>query len=376
MKKTEVVIVGLGFLATYIMPCYEKLMGEDIGAHVLGIKGSDRGLAEKRAVCPFPVEVGNVDRHLKERRPDLIVLAVKPDQIRGMTEGTLAPYYQMLRENKEPLPDLYSFAPSPSVDYYYDTLGPDVNAANMIPNMVREIEGVHVAPVGVSFVAFDPRRAWPEENKRRAMEFMTPTGAVVEIDGDKAIPFLAAQVAGHMMFEFNYIVQDVEKARGQEMTLAQSASAFRCALRKWFSEDCTKVLPCGNEAAGDRLRAFMELTQGAWRQGVLRFAKTEGIPEQAADRMICGTMETFHMEAQLEPREILVQNTKNHATPGGYLEMGLKTFYGKNYDFITELLNRYLDGRPQADDGEKVAQIAFQVAKAVSDHGKQMVKKD
>ena len=60
----------------------------------------------------------------------------------------------------------------------------------------------------------------------------------------------------------------------------------------------------------------------------------------------------------------------------GYLEMGLKTFYGKNYDFITELLNRYLDGRPQADDGEKVAQIAFQVAKAVSDHGKQMVKKD
>ncbi len=376
MKKPEVVIVGLGFLATYIMPCYEKLLGGDIGSHVMGIKGSDRGLSEKRAACPFPVEVGQVDKHLRERRPDIIVLAVKPDQIRDMTEGTLAPYYQMLREQGEPLPDLYSFAPSPSVDYYYEALGADVNAANMIPNMVREIQGRYVAPVGVSFVAFDARRQWPEENRRRAMEFMTPTGAVVEIDGDKAIPFLALQVAGHMMFEFNYIVQDVEKERGKEITLAQSASAFRSVFRKWFSESCTEVLPCSSEAAEEELRAFMELAQGAWRDGVIRFARTEGIPDEAADRMICGTMETYHMEAQLEPREVLEQNTRNHATPGGYLEMGLKTFYGKGYDRMTELLKKALDGKTEEGDREQVEAIAFEVAKAVSDHGKQMVKKD
>ena len=161
MGKEKIVIVGMGYLATYVMPCYERLLGDGIKTNCIGIKGSERGLAERQAQCPFPVIVGHVRETLEERRPDIIVLAVKPEQIAAMTEGTLAPYYQMLREKGEKLPDLYSFAPDPTVDYFYGAIGADVNAANMIPNMVSEIAGLHVAPVGVSFVAFDPRREWP-----------------------------------------------------------------------------------------------------------------------------------------------------------------------------------------------------------------------
>ena len=117
MDKEKIVVIGMGFLATYVMPCYEKLLGDSISTHMVGIKGSERGLKEKQAECPFPVQVGRVRETLEEKRPDLIILAVKPDQIAEMTEKTLVPYYEMLRKNGEPLPDLYSFAPNPPVSY-------------------------------------------------------------------------------------------------------------------------------------------------------------------------------------------------------------------------------------------------------------------
>ena len=49
MKKENIVIIGMGFLATYVMPCYKKLLGDSISTHVVGIKGSERGLKEKQA---------------------------------------------------------------------------------------------------------------------------------------------------------------------------------------------------------------------------------------------------------------------------------------------------------------------------------------
>ncbi len=122
MKKENIVIIGMGFLATYAIPCYERLLGDEISKYLVGIKGSDCGLKERQAQCNFPVQVGRVRETLEEKRPGLIILAVKPNQIADMVEGTLVPYYQMLREKGEELPDLYSFAPAPPVSYYYDTL--------------------------------------------------------------------------------------------------------------------------------------------------------------------------------------------------------------------------------------------------------------
>ncbi len=370
MKKENIVIVGMGFLATYVMACYERLLGDDIGTNCIGIKGSDRGLKERQAQCPFPVIVGKVRETLEERRPDIIVLAVKPDQIGDMTEGTLAPYYQMLREKGEPLPDLYSFAPDPSVDYFYGALGADVNAANMIPNMVSEIEGRHVAPVGVSFVAFDPRRQWPEANRKRALEFLIPTGTVVEVDADKAIPFLSAQCACHLMFELNYIAQDVQKEFGLEKTLSDSAAAYRTVFHKRFQDPCTELIPCAADGVSPELAEFMDVVMEGWYQGVLRFTQSEQIPHEAADRLICGSMEALLMEAQLEPKEQLVQNTKNHATPGGFLEMCLITFHKRGYQYITEQMEKWLKGERNEKLESEIAEISFTVAKAISDHGK------
>ena len=370
MKKENVVIIGMGFLATYVMPCYERLLGDEISSRLVGIKGSERGLKERQAQCNFPIQVGKVRETLEEKKPGLIILAVKPNQIGDMTEGTLAPYYQMLREKGEALPDLYSFAPNPPVSYYTDVLGDDVNAANLLPNMISYVAGYNLSQAGVSFISFDPRREWPAENKKRAEEFLQPTGTVVEVDGDKANSFLAMQVACHLMFELNYIAQDVAKENGKEITLAQSASAYRALLRKRFNEPCVDVLPCSLDGIDDEnMREYMEMALDAWYDGVFRFSKKIGIPEKAADRLICGTMETYHMEAQLKPKEILLENTKNHATPGGYLEMALITIQDGRYQYLEEQMRKWVRGEKDASVRKEIEQIAFDVAQAVSDRG-------
>ena len=370
MKKENIVIIGMGFLATYVMPCYKKLLGDSISTHVVGIKGSERGLKEKQAECPFPIQAGGVRETLEAKRPDLIILAVKPNQIAEMTEGTLKPYYEMLRKQGEELPDLYSFAPNPPVSYYYDTLGEDVNAANLLPNMMSMIEGHDVSQTGVSFAAFDPRRIWPEDRKKRALEFLTPTGTVLEIAGNKANSFLALQVACHLMFEFNYIAQDVAKKHGMVLTLEQTASAYRALWHKYFHDPCVEVLPCSENAVSDEtLKEFMELAERSWYQGVLRFARSVEIPEEAAERMVGGSIEVLHMEAQLEPKEVLLQNTKNHATPGGYLEMCMIAFQKEGYAYIETQMDRWMNGDKDPGIREKIEELGFFVAKTISDHG-------
>ena len=361
----KIVVIGQGYLTTYLMPCYERLLGENISSNMIGIKGSARDLEKRRAECKYPVVVGNAMQTLQEMRPDIIILGVKPHQIASVTEDTLKPYYDFLRKAAEPMPDLYSFAPDPTVDYFTDALGMDVRAANMIPNMVSRIHDLFVAPVGVSFVSFDPRVDWPQENRTRAMDFLIPTGTVVEIPGDKAISFLAAQVAPHLMYEFNYIAADV---LGTGMTL--TASAYRAAFRNIFDDPAVNVLPFSRDGVSETMFAFMQIAMESFFKGVIAFEDSEEIPHAASVRLTCGTMETFQMEAQLETRETLMQNTKNHATPGGFLEMCMKTFYGRFYQAFEELMRKWLSGNPDPNTAKAIETMGFEVTRAIAVHGK------
>lgn len=361
----KILVIGQGYLTTYLMPCYERLLGENISANMIGIKGSGRDLEKRRRECKYPVIVGNVMETLNAMRPDIIILGVKPHQIAAMTENTLKPYYEDLRKNGLPMPDLYSFAPDPTVDYFTDTLGTDVRAANMIPNMVSRIHDIFVAPVGVSFVSFDSRVDWPEENRRRAMEFLIPTGTVVEIPGDKAISFLASQVSGHLMYEFNYIAADLLNT-GMDVT----ASAYRAAFRDVFNDPGINVLPFSADGVSETAFSFMKTAMESFFRGVVAFEDSEEIPHAASVRLTGGTMETFQMEAQLETREVLEQNTQNHATPGGFLEMCMKTFYARGYQVFEDHMRRWLAGNPDPNAAKDIEEIGFEVTKAIAVHGK------
>ncbi|WP_343207836.1 hypothetical protein [Anaerolentibacter hominis] len=372
MKRREdlkIFLIGVGYLAYYITPCYRAILRDNIGSQMIGIKGSERGLKERQELFPFPLQVQNTRAALDEMKPDLILLAPKPDQIPGIMEEVLIPYYEDCRKAGEILPDLYSFAPDPQVSYFYDKLGGDVNEANLLPNMVNELHGINVAPVGVSFISFDERREWPEENKKLALDFLKPTATVIEVPAKYAVPFLALKVASHTTYEMCFILQDVLKEKGIEVPLAALASAMRTYHRENFKDIDPALYPCSEDDAPEEIRVFIcEMVQG-WYRGIVRYAVSIGMDEWIARRMAGGTMELHLMTIQMEPREVLDQNVANHATKGGVLEKAIITFDEIGYQYLTEVFRHFMEGYPDSDFDVKIEQLAFDVTKAVSDHG-------
>lgn len=359
----------MGYLAGYIRPCYESLLQEKMADQIIAIKGSERGLEEKQREFPFPIRVQRTKETLEELKPDLILLASKPFQIPQITEEILVPYYESCRQAGETLPDLYSFAPDPVVSYFYDTLGPDVNEANLLPNMIDQIHGIPVAQVGVSFVSFDERREWPEENRQLAMDFLKPTGTVVEVRANLAVPFLALQVASHVMYEFTYIIQDCLAGRGKEVSLAQAASVMRACNRGRFTDIDPELVPCSRQDLPEDAADFVDLMMRNWYDGILDFALSVGIDEQAARRNIGGTMEVYALTGQFETREVMKQSTANHATPGGVLEKCMHLFMEYGYGYLTEKMEAWLTGKQDPACGEEIRRIAAGIARKVSDHG-------
>jgi len=366
----KMLIIGVGFLAQYLIPCYEGILGEDLSDKVIGIKASSRDIENTRKHCPFPIQVQGTEETLRAFEPDMITIGVRPQQVVEVVKKDLIPYFKELREAGKKLPIIYSLAPDPTIDYFYDTLGSDVKAVYQFPNVIKEINGIDVSQVGVSFVTFDKRAKWEKTDYDMAMNFLAPTGKVFEIDAEKASPYLSVQSTTHLMFDIIGILQDTLHENGKEVEYAQIASAIRTMFRPLFHEPCVEVVPCDAAALEDSLKQFLQRFVFAWYEGLLAFTQSEKIPDEAAIRNICGSIESYNMQAQLQSREELTEATKSHATPGGYLEMALKTFYSKGAQYLKETFADFLKGEKIDAFDETMKQITYEIIFAVSEHGK------
>ena len=198
------VILGFGFLARYLLPCCEHLLGRCDGQTLAAVKGTPRDIEALRARYPFPVQAGGALEALRSLRPDVVLLCVKPHQVAAVLEDAVKPYLREMRAAGQALPDIYAFAAGLTPVDYLPLLGEDVNVACMTPNMLCAIEGRDVAPVGVCFVSFAPGHVWPAQNRRRALAFLRPVGTVLEIAPEIVPDYIALNCSCHMMFEFNY----------------------------------------------------------------------------------------------------------------------------------------------------------------------------
>ena len=367
------VVFGLGVLAQYILPCLERRMGEAYPDGLVAVKATERNLAALRERYAFSIRVQGGLEALKEARPELIVIAVKPHQVSELLERVVAPYLKFLRASGLPLPDIYSFAANPTVQFYTDALGSDLNVACMIPNMLRSIEGRDLAPVGVSFVSFDSRRTWPESARRLALDFMRPTGTIVEIPWEVSTDYVALNCACHVVFDFCFIAQAVLQERGIALSLSALAQGYRSGFRGLFDEDCVRLLPLDASTCAPYAACMSRLLR-AWHDGLMDYAAEAGVPEPAARRNICGSMEAFLMEVQLESRAQLLETTRQHATVGGFLEKALTSFEAMGAATCEEIWHAALDGGIPTDALERMRRAARDVASATAAHGRTLAK--
>lgn len=366
----KMLILGVGYLAQFLIPCYQRILGDNLSDKVIGIKASARDIEKTRANCPFPVQIQGAREALTAFEPDIITIGVRPQQVADVVSLTLIPYYKELRKQQRKLPIIYSLAPDPTIDYYFDMIGSDVKAAYHFPNVLTEVCGIDISQVGVSFVTFDSRSTWEVDAYRTAMEFLSPTGKVFEIDAEKASPFLSVQSTTHLFFDIINIMQDTLAECGMPIDHARIPSAMRTEFRPLFSEPCVELIPycaSGLEASfRDYLRRFVY----AWYEGLLAFTRSEQIPDEKAIRNICGSVESYCMQAQLLSREYLAEQTKHHATPGGYLEMALNKYYDYGNQYIAETLKQVISGHSVCDFDERMKRITFEIIHTVSEHGK------
>ena len=83
------VILGFGFLARYLLPCCEHLLGRCDGQTLAAVKGTPRDIEALRARYPFPVQAGGALEALRSLRPDVVLLCVKPHQVAAVLEDAV-----------------------------------------------------------------------------------------------------------------------------------------------------------------------------------------------------------------------------------------------------------------------------------------------
>lgn len=120
--QENIVILGTGFIAGYLNRGLHYLFSElrqpmvgnvcAIGKHPEKL-ASRTNILKDCVLCTDPI-----DSVLFKFHPTILIVAVPPTVSVDIAKNILLPYYNTLRAASQPLPDLYSFTPTPDENWY------------------------------------------------------------------------------------------------------------------------------------------------------------------------------------------------------------------------------------------------------------------
>lgn len=344
----KIVVIGVGFIGGYLQKGFRALVGDDLRGRVFGIKGSAAGLAEKQAELPFGVSAGDTAAVLAREAPDIIVLAPPPSAVPATTTEILKPHYDACRAAGRPLPDLYTFAPTPNTGYFRAVLGADAHVAKILPNIVAQTGGVDLSPIGMNYISVDPADTWPQTRLDRLLTVLRPYGECVVLTDRDSLALLSGKITSHCCYEACFTVCEVMAQRGTPVAISALGSALRAAHRDFCRPPLPDLYPCGMDGLPTALSEFMRRFTRAWFDGLHDFSRESGltIPEAEALRVDHSSFALNVFPLQFETREGLARNTKNAATRGGVLERGIEYYHEAIAGPLAQALRKHLDGTP------------------------------
>jgi hypothetical protein len=374
-NETKIVIIGMGYLMEYLLPCHRKFLGTNLAGNVVAVTADEADIPRKRAAAGFEVVLNDNLGTLRRVRPDIVFFAPPPSLAPKLTEEALVPYYRELRKNGEPLPDLYAFPPNPAGDYYLSMLGGDIHVVNILPNMVTVLGDRDVSQEGYSNVTFPKKAPWKKENRDRLEAFFAPIGDVVEVGPDYVIPMLAGCVVCHNISEVIFSVSDGMTEGGFAPDFHKIAGAMRHYHQKAHFYDVPGSLPCGTEGLDGKLLNALEKTALRWYAGIEKFYGETRMDEKLTREILVPQLD-LHLQAhQLEEREVLEKKTRQHATKGGVLEMGCRTFTERYDGLVRGAFKTYPAFAFDDTWCSALEEAARIITKTVSDHGYTLSKK-
>ena len=246
LVDTKFVSIGFGFLAGYLFPCYSRFCKpEKMAEQIAAVTADGETLEEKRRKYPFPIYLNDNETALHTVEPDVILYSPPPMVAPELARQVLKPYYEELRRQGKPLPDLYAFPPSPQVDFYLDLLGADIHVCNILPNMTRQIAGqdLHGAE-GDTYVTLPEAPLWPRENLDRLEAVFAPLGGVVYTSPKTIRDILAAMCVAEVLPLACFAVTDGLARGGFVLDSCQTAQIMRAVHQQAWNYHPVGSTPC------------------------------------------------------------------------------------------------------------------------------------
>ena len=331
--QENIVILGTGFIAGYLNRGLHYLFSElrqPMAGNVCAIGKHPEKLASRTNIlkdcvlCTDPI-----DSVLFKFHPTILIVAVPPTVSVDSAKTILLPYYNTLRAASQPLPDLYSFTPTPDENWYANLLGNDVSIVKILPNIFTDVHGIDITSVGINTISTTP--AFKHSSRRALLDLLlTPYGKTVSLSASQALIFLAGKITSHVCCEACFCIHEAAQKAGLSVTLNDIGKAFQYAQRSFtkFFDDPVPSLR-RNDLLPSALLEFMQHFSDTWFGGLHDF--TTSMPVCVSDEEAL-SLDVYSyalntIAIAVKTKEELEQDTKNAATKGGILERGVEYFY-------------------------------------------------
>lgn len=346
----KIFIIGFGFIGRYLAPCYEALLGSPARGMYWQSRPAPGDWRSCGSSIPTPFRWGIPPLYWSgsSQYPGAVSAAHRGA---GIVREILAPYFERCRREGRKLPVIYTFAPTPAADWFRDELGEGTLAAKILPNVVDRIGSINMAPIGTNFISLDPRAHWPEAEREKLCRFLSPFGENIFLTDDDSLALLAVKITAHIFYEISFSVADVCGEPGHPgdtgpAGFGRAAARFSCPSCR-----CPSLCPCGYDGLPDRVAESCGGSILAWYAGIEAYAGSLSytIPLETVRHINSLSFELNVLPVQLETREKLHENTRNHGTKGGVLEKGCIFFERYLRHPLEEMTARVLDGEWEED---------------------------
>ena len=362
----KIFIIGFGFIGRYLAPCYEALLGQPTPEQVLAVKASSRGMEELRQQYPYAISVGDTAAVLEREHPTILVLCPPPTEVPGIVREILAPYFERCRRERPPAAGHLHLCAHPVSGLVSGRAGcgdpgsqdpAQCGGPYRLHRYGTHRHQLYLAGSAGPVVGGD---------REAICRFLSPFGENIFLTDDDSLALLAVKITAHIFYEISFSVADVCESRGIPVTLAQLGSAVRAA--RFSMPDCRlpQLCPCGYDGLPDRVAEFMRRLTLAWYAGIEAYADSLSytIPMETVRHINSLSFELNVLPVQLETREKLHENTRNHGTKGGVLEKGCIFFERYLRCPLEEMTARVLDGAWEEDFFDFVQGISYTISLA------------
>lgn len=364
---TRFVSIGFGFLAGYLYPCFSRFCDPERLPEQIAAVTADAGtLEEKRKAYPIPIYLNDNARALERVKPHIILFSPPPAVAPVLAEQVLKPYYDSLRRQGEPLPDLYAFPPSPQGDFYLEMLGRDICVCNILPNMTREIAGqdLHGAE-GNTYVTLPA--PWPEEKRERLEAVFAPLGGIIYAEPENIREILATMCVSEVLPLSCFAIGDALNLDSRE-----TARAMRAIHQESWGYRPEGSPKLSAEGVGPAVARAMEGFLKGWTQGGIRFMTDIGVEPESARRIMVSNVDLRLHIAQMESRETVEKTLKTHATKGGVAERGRLCYELLVQEKLRGVFAVLPEREPKADFFAFCRDAAYEISRIVAAHGKRL----